>query len=135
MSSFPMLFSPSTTLASDSRNTHEGKARVLIFLGRGMPARSAPSPAPISPAGISSRCASGFTLTWFAGSLTLDLRRRFPVNFGRARSEGSEVGNVCRGADVAERAHVGRSVELLLLPNMSNNLRPSGIGNTLTIQD
>ena len=82
-----VVISSSTISEPDSRNTREGRARVdphFFSGGRGecQPASSAPSPAPISPAGISSRCASGFTLT-SRGTLARSLSIGATVFFGK----------------------------------------------------
>lgn len=88
----------------------EGRARVdphFFSGGRGecQPASSAPSPAPISPAGISSRCASGFTLT-SRGTLA------------RSLSIGATV--FWQTLTVRARSGVGDAhAELLMLPKMS----------------
>ena len=109
-----IVFSSSTISEPDSRNTREraseGRARVdphFFSGGRGecQPASSAPSPAPISPAGISSRCASGFTLT-SRGTLALSL------------SIGATV--FWQTLTVRARSGVGDAhAELLMLPKMS----------------
>ena len=105
-----VVFSSSTISEPDSRNTREGRARVdphFFSGGRGecQPASSAPSPAPISPAGISSRCASGFTLT-SRGTLA------------RSLSIGATV--FWQTLTVRARSGVGDAhAELLMLPKMS----------------
>ena len=122
-----VVFSSSTISEPDSRNTREGRARVdphFFSGGRGecQPASSAPSPAPISPAGISSRCASGFTLTsrgTLARSLALHRRDGFLANFNRSCP--------IRGGRRTRRTANA--------PENVGNLRPSGIGNTLPIQE
>ena len=109
-SSLPRQFRSRIHEIRASERASEGRARVdphFFSGGRGecQPASSAPSPAPISPAGISSRCASGFTLT-SRGTLALSL------------SIGATV--FWQTLTVRARSGVGDAhAELLMLPKMS----------------